>query len=399
MKDDTKLTHAGSSPREHQGVLNPPVYHASTVLAPDLDTFEGKVPVRMRYGRQGTPTTFALEDALTALEGGEGTVLTPSGLAAVGTALMACARAGDHVLISDNVYSPTRQFCDWVLSRYGIEAEYYDPLIGAGIAARIRPNTTVVFTESPGSQTFEVQDLPAIAQAAHTRGVRIIMDNTWGAGYFFKALGHGADLAVHACTKYVSGHSDIMLGAIVCDQGCFSSVRDFARLCGNATAPDDAYLALRGMRTMAVRLQRHQDSGLRIGRWLQDRPEVLRVMHPALSADPGHGLWQRDFTGACGLFGFVLKPVSRQALAAMLDGMRYFGMGYSWGGYESLLIPTFPERYRTATHWEPGGQTMRIHVGLEDPQDLIADLEAGFERLGVGMQPISKARLPTDRNG
>jgi cystathionine beta-lyase len=355
------------------------------VLAPDLDTFEGIKPVRMRYGRQGTPTTFALEDALTALEEGEGTVLTASGLAAVSTALMACVKAGDHVLVADTVYSPTRQFCDRVLSRYGVETEYYDPLIGAGIATRLRPNTAAVFAESPGSQTFEVQDLPAITAVARARGVRVIFDNTWGAGYFFKALRHGADVAVHAGTKYVSGHSDVMLGALVCNKDCLKTVRTFARLCGNATAPDDAYLALRGLRTMAVRLRRHQDSGLRIARWLQRRPEVIRVMHPGLAHDPGHELWHRDFTGACGLFGFVLRPVRRNALAAMLDNMRYFGMGYSWGGYESLLIPTHPERYRSATQWEPDGQTMRLHVGLEDPEDLIADLEAGFERLGAQM--------------
>ncbi len=381
MKDDTKLTHAGSSPFDHQGAVNVPVYHASTVFARDLDTFEGRVPLRMRYGRQGTPTTFALEDALTALEGGAGTILTPSGLAAVSTALMAFVKAGDHILVSDSVYSPTRKFCDRVLSRYGVETEYFDPLLGRRIGNLVRPNTTVVFTESPGSQTFEVQDLAAISDVAHGTGARVILDNTWSAGYFLKAFPHGVDMVVQACTKYVSGHSDVMLGAIVCNQDCVGPVRKFAYLSGNCVAPDDVYLALRGLRTLAVRLQRHQDSGLRIARWLQERPEVLRVMHPALPRDPGHGLWRRDFSGASGLFGFVLRPARREALAAMLNGMRYFGMGYSWGGYESLLIPTYPRKYRTATTWEPGGQTLRIHVGLEDPEDLTADLAAGLERL------------------
>jgi cystathionine beta-lyase len=381
MKDDTRLTHAGLAPFDNEGIINPPVYHASTVLAESLDTFEGRTPARVRYGRSGTPTTFALEEALTVLEDGAGTVLTPSGLSAVSLALLACVEAGDHALIADSVYSPTRNFCEGVLTRFGVEVEYYDPLIGGAIAGLLRPNTKVVFTESPGSQTFEVQDVPAIAAAAQAAGVRVILDNTWGAGYFFKALRHGADLAVHAATKYVSGHSDVMLGAVVCNQATLPRVRTCARLLGNSVGPDDVYLALRGLRTLSVRLRRHQDNALAIARWLRARPEVLRVMYPALPEDPGHGLWRRDFTGACGLFGFVLAPVGRPALAAMLEGMALFGMGYSWGGYESLLIPTRPEKYRSATQWQPGGQTMRIHVGLEDLEDLLADLEAGFERL------------------
>ena len=242
-----------------------------------------------------------------------------------------------------------------------------------------------MFVESPGSQTFEVQDVAAIAQAAHAAGAKVIMDNTWGAGYFFKALDHGVDIVVHAGTKYLAGHSDVMIGAVVCDEDSFRPVRDFARLLGGSVGPDDVYLTLRGLRTLGVRLQRHQDSGLRIARWLQSRPEVDRVIHPALPEDPGYALWQRDFTGACGLFGFVLKTRDREALAAMLKGLRYFGLGYSWGGYESLLIPVQPEKTRTATRWQPAGHTLRIHVGLEDPDDLITDLEAGLQRLNEAL--------------
>ena len=393
MKDDTLLIHAGQSPWDNHGIINPPVYHASTVLFPDLDSFEGRIPRPVVYGRQGTPTTFALEEALTALEGGFGAVLAPSGLAAISTALLASVTAGDHILVSDSVYGPTRRFCDQALSRFGVVTEYYDPLLGAAIAQRLRPNTALVFVESPGSQTFEVQDVAAIAQAAHAAGARVIMDNTWGAGYFFKALAHGVDIVVHAGTKYFSGHADVMIGAVVCHEGSFRPVRNFARLLGGSVGPDDVYLTLRGLRTLGVRLQRHQDSGLRIARWLQSRPEVDRVIHPALPEDPGHALWRRDFTGACGLFGFVLKPRDRRALAAMLKGLRYFGLGYSWGGYESLLIPVQPEKSRTATSWRAAGHTLRIHVGLEDPDDLITDLEAGFERFNQvpgGNQVVSR---------
>jgi len=383
MNDDTLLTHTGLAPFDNDGIVNPPVYHASTVLFPDLDSFEGKTPAKVFYGRHGTPTTFALEQALTALEGGFGTVLAPSGLAAISTVLLACVKQGDHILISDSVYGPTRRFCDLILSRYGIVTEYYDPLIGADIARLLRPNTALVFLESPGSLTFEVQDVPAIAQAATARGVTVIMDNTWGAGYFFKALAHGVDIAVHAGTKYPSGHSDVMIGALVCNQASFERVRHFALLQGGCVGPDDMYLTLRGLRTLGVRLRQHQQSALTIARWLQTRPEVARVLHPGLPDDPGHVLWQRDFSGACGLFGLILHTDSRPALAALLNHMRYFGMGYSWGGFESLLIPTYPHKLRSATRWTAPGYTLRMHVGLEDPADLIADLEAGFARLNA----------------
>lgn len=383
MKEDTKLAHAGRDPHAHHGAVNTPVYHASTILFKTMEQFVGRSSpeVRIKYGLRGTPTSFALEDALTALEGGRGTVLAPSGLQAITMALMAFLKAGDHVLVTDSTYAPTRNFCKSVLADFGIETDYYDPTIGGGIANLLRPNTRIVWTEAPGSQTFEMQDIPAIAAAAHEAGAVVMIDNTWSGGYYFKPLQHGADISVHAATKYVVGHSDVMMGAIICNEKTYDRVKTRAGLFGNFAAPDDVYLALRGFRTMGVRLPRHYENGLRIAEWLLRRPEVAKVMHPALPGDPGHATWKRDFTGASGLFGFVLKAKERARVAAMLDGMTLFGMGASWGGFESLLIPTWPEQNRTATKWQTEGQTMRIHIGLEDPDDLIADLDAGFARL------------------
>ena len=383
MKDDTLVTHAGLDPFANHGIVNPPVYHASTVLSPTFEAFLKRSSAKVRYGRSGTPTSFALEDAVAGLEGGQGAVTAPSGLAAITTVLLACVKAGDHILMTDSAYQPTRKFCDRTLARFGVETEYYDPLIGAGIAGLMRPETSVVFVESPGSHTFEVQDLPAIAEAAHEGGATVIADNTWGAGYYCKPLALGADIVLQAGTKYIVGHADTNIGVAVWKDGeRHGDVRSSLLSLGICSGPDDIYLALRGFRTLAVRLQRHYEHGVRIARWLAQRPEVTRVMHPALEDDPGHDLWKRDFTGACGLFGFVLNTADRGALSAMMDGLKLHGMGSSWGGFESLLIPTWPERSRSATRWEAEGQTMRIHVGLEDPGDLIADLEAGLERLG-----------------
>ena len=381
MKDDTLLTHAGRDPHANFGIVNPPVYHASTVLFPTLDALLSRDKVSVEYGRYGTPTHFALETAMAELERAHGAVILPSGLAAISAALAACVKEGDHILVTDGLYFPTRRFCAEELARFGVETEYYPPEIGADIAALMRPNTSVVFTESPGSQTFEVQDLPAIAAAAHENGATVINDNTWGAGYYFKPLQKGADIVVHAGTKYPVGHADTMLGMVLFNEAAETLIRRSVKNFGWFAGPDDVYLAQRGLRTMGIRLQRHYESGMKVARWLAGQPEVLRMMHPALPDDPGHELWKRDFSGACGLFGFVLNTSDQAALAAMLDGMTYFGMGYSWGGYESLLIPTWPEKSRAAYTWEPGGQTMRIHVGLEDPDDLIADLEAGLDRL------------------
>lgn len=386
MKEDTKITHAGRHPLAHHGAVNPPVYHASTILFPTMESYVGRAAdptVKVRYGRRGTPTTFALEDALSELEGGAGTVLTPSGLQAITMALMAFVRAGDHVLVTDSTYAPTRNFCNRVLAELGVETSFYDPTVGSGIADLLRPNTRVVWAESPGSQTFEVQDIPAIAAAAHAAGAIVLMDNTWSGGYYFKPLRHGVDAVVHAATKYIVGHSDVMMGAIVCNEAAAEQVRTRSALFGNHAAPDDVYLTLRGLRTLGVRMPRHFQNASRVAEWLNARPEVDRVMYPALPDDPGHALWARDFTGASGLFGFVLNKGGPKDVARMLDGLELFGMGSSWGGYESLLIPTAPGHNRTATKWQAAGPSLRIHVGLEDADDLIEDLAKAFERLNA----------------
>ncbi|MFL2688314.1 MAG: cystathionine beta-lyase [Alphaproteobacteria bacterium] len=384
MKDDTKLIHEGRTTYDHVGAVNTPVYHASTILFPTMEKYLSRSTdpnVKVRYGLRGTPTTFSLEDALTSLEGGAGTVLNPSGLQAITMAIMSFVEAGDHILVTDSTYSPCRSFCDKVLSKLGIETEYYDPLIGANIKDLLRDNTKIVWTESPGSQTFEVQDIPAIAAAAHEVGAIVMIDNTWSAGYYFKALAHGVDVSVHASTKYHSGHSDVMMGAIICNKETYERVKGVSGSFGNHAAPDDVYLTLRGLRTMGVRMDRQYKNGLQIAQWIAEQPEVTRVMYPALETDPGHQIWKRDFTGASSLFGFILKETDQKKVGAFLDGMEFFGMGSSWGGFESLLIPTFPNGNRSATEWNHSGQTLRIHIGLEDPDDLIDDLEKGLKRM------------------
>jgi cystathionine beta-lyase len=385
MKTDTLITTAGRNPEANFGIVNPPVYHASTVLYPTLDALEAgqkhREPGKVYYGRSGTPTTFAFEDAVAALDGAYRTLAVGSGVAAVTAAILAFVKSGDHVLMVDNVYGPTRKFCDTLLGRFGVETTYYDPLVGAGIAALIRPNTRVVFLESPGSLTFEMQDVPAIAAAAKSAGVVTIMDNTWATSLFFKPLARGVDVAVQAATKYLGGHSDLMLGVISMQEAHYARIRNSLNELGHHAAPDDCYLAQRGLRTLSVRLQRHQETGIALARWLQRRPEVARVFHPALPDDPGHELWRRDYAGASGLFSFELKPIAREALAAMVDGMKLMGMGYSWGGYESLLLPCNPAPMRSASPWKNHGPLLRVHAGLEDPDDLIADLESGFARM------------------
>ncbi len=390
FKEDTIIVHSGANPRENHGIVNPPVYHASTILAPTLADLRSRRARRFEkgvytYGRQGTPTQAALEEAVAALEGGYRCVTVGSGLAAINVAILAFVQSGDHVLMVDSVYGPARRFCDAFLKRFGVETTYYDPTIGAGIAELMRPNTRVVYTESPGSQTFEVQDIPAIAKAAHAGGAAVIMDNTWSGGLFFKPFTHGVDVSVQAGTKYIGGHSDLMLGTVTTTEELWTKVRQSAADLGAPSGPDDAYLALRGLRTIRVRMQRHHETGLALAHWLATRPEVSRVIHPALETDPGYGLWKRDFAGASGLFSFVLKgPVAESALAAMLDGLELYGMGASWGGYESLILPQDPSHMRTATKWDDPGVMLRVHAGLEDPSDLIADLEHGFERLKRG---------------
>lgn len=385
-KPDTQLAHLGREPKNQHGAINPPVYHASTILFEDVASLRAAKDVRMdrnavTYGRAGTPTTMALQDSVAALEGGYGGIAVSSGLAAVTASIMALVQAGDHVLMTDSVYGPARAFCDSTLARFGVETTYYDPLIAGGIASLIKENTKIVFTESPGSQTFEVQDIPAIAEAAHAAGAAVLMDNTWGTPLYCKSFELGVDVSIHAGTKYIVGHSDAMLGMIVTNEAHYEKVRRCVMSLGHSAAPDDVFLGLRGFRTLSVRLERHHKTGLALASWLQNRPEVARVMHPALPDDPGHALWKRDFSGACGLFGLVLHPVAQSALEAMLDHLELYGMGYSWGGFESLIIPTDPASIRTATEWNAQGPALRIHAGLEDIDDLIADLEAGFERL------------------
>lgn len=383
----TRLAHAGRGLSCKGGqAVNPPVVRASTILFDSVDELLDVQKHRMdpsfvSYGRNGTETTLSLEHAMAELEGGHSCVAVGSGLAAITVALLSQLRQGDHLLMVDSVYAPTRKFCDGFLARFGVETSYYDPLIGRDIAKLLRPNTRAVFVESPGSLTFEVQDVPAIAAVAREAGATVIMDNTWATPLFFRPFDHGVDISVHAGTKYVVGHSDAMLGLVVANEAQAEAVRRQAQEIGHGIGPDDAWLGLRGLRTLAVRLAQHHSNALCVAEWLQGRPEVARVLHPGLPDDPGHALWKRDFTGASGLFGVELQPFAPEGIAAMLNGLEYFGMGYSWGGYESLAIPTFPAKLRGATQWQAKGPLLRLHIGLEDPADLIADLEAGLERL------------------
>src|SRR5712691_2304344 len=384
LKPATRLVVGGRNPSANHGFVNPPVYHASTVLYPTAEDFLARRS-RYRYGRRGTPTSEALEAALRELEGPEcaGVTLLPSGLAAISTALMSTLDAGDHVLVTDSVYQPTRKFCNGVLARYGITTTYYDPLIGGRIAELMQPNTRAVFVEAPGSLSFDMQDVPAIAAAAHAKGAVVLMDNTWATPLYFRPFDKGVDLSIQAGTKYIGGHSDVMLGTVSANAATAKALKDFVGTAGLCVGPDDIYLGLRGLRTMGVRLARHCEAGLKVARWLRDRPEVLRVLHPALESDPGHAIWKRDFTGACGLFSIVLKPVPPAAVNAYLDALTLFGIGASWGGYESLAVPFDGTLARSATHWAPGGPPVRFHIGLEDVSDLIADLERGFAALAL----------------
>lgn len=380
---ETALVTAGRDTEAQKGFVNPPVVRGSTVLYPtadDLHAHRGE----FQYGRLGTPTTKALQEALMALEGPAcaGVGIAPSGLAAISTALLAVLKAGDHLLVCDNAYRPTRNFCDGMLARYGVEISYFDPLIGAGIARLFQPNTKAVLVEAPGSQSFEMPDIPAIAAVAHARGALVIDDNTWATPLVHRSLEQGVDISLQAATKYIGGHSDIMFGTISANAKAWPLIAETLRLTGICAGPDDVFLALRGLRTLAVRLAQHQRSALDIARWLGARPEVIKVLHPALESDPGHAIWKRDFTGASGLFSIVLKPAPQRAVDALLDAVKLFGMGYSWGGFESLIIPFDCAPYRTATTWAPGGPTLRLHIGLEDVEDLKADLERGFEAFG-----------------
>ena len=387
FRRDTLLTHVGGSPTDRHGAVNPPVYRASTILFPTVAEWEAsRVHANrfkvLRYGQLGTPTTFALEEAIATLEGGYRAMLLPSGLAAATTALLALLETGDHLLMTDSAYQPTRHFARVILARYGITTTFYDPRVGADIESLMRPETRVVFLESPGSITFDVQDLPAIANVAHAHGALVAIDNTWATPYFLPAMQLGADVSIIAATKYIGGHSDVLLGTITTTEPLYEPVRAMVAELGYSVSPDDAYLVLRGLRTLGVRLERHQASALQVAEWLQDRPEVKQVLYPALPTDPGHAIWKRDFTGASGLFGVVLHPVPKAAVDVMLNSLRLFGMGASFGGFESLAIPMDSTRLRHLTG-SADNRFIRIHVGLEDPADLIADLEQGFTQLNA----------------
>ena len=385
-KDETLVTHLGRQPERYHGVVNMPVFHASTVLYDSLEAFETRHriadPDAVLYGRMGTPDTFALERAVAELEGGADSIAVPSGLAAISCALLALVEAGDHILMTDAAYRPTRKFCDGTLKRLGVETTYYEPTIDRDIAGLIRANTRLIYAESPGSLTFEMQDIPAIAEIAAARGIALLADTTWATPLHFKAFAHGVDVSIQAGTKYLVGHSDAMLGMITANERYAAQIRRCVRQLGISPGTEEVFLGQRGLRTLAVRLKRHEETGRHLARWLAERPEVAEVCHPALPDFPGHEIWRRDFTGACGLFSFVLdRPYPKQALAAMIEGLELFGLGASWGGYESLVITAYPETFSTARPWQKPGPMLRIHAGLEHPDDLIADLEAGFARL------------------
>src|SRR6202521_2978467 len=377
---ETTLVTAGRDIKAKKGFVNPPVVHGSTVLYPtaeDLHAHRGE----FQYGSRGTPTTKALQEALMALEGPQcaGVGIAPSGLAAITTTLLAVLKAGDHLLVCDNAYRPTRNFCNGLLARYGVETTYFDSQIGTGVGELFRPNTRAVLVEAPGSQSFEMPDIPAIAAVAHARGALVIDDNTWATPLYHRSLEQGVDISMQAATKYIGGHSGIMCSTLSANARAWPLIAEAIQLLGVCAGPDDVFLAIRGLRTLAVRLAQHYKSGLEMARWLAARPEVVRVLHPALESDPGHAIWKRDFTGASGLFSIILKPAPQKAVDALLDAVELFGMGYSWGGFESLVIPFDCAPYRTATDWAPGGPALRLHIGLENVEDLKADLERGFE--------------------
>lgn len=383
----TRLAQLGRMSEAHCGFVNTPVYRGSTVLFKTLDDLE-HMRARYSYGTAGTPTTESLESAWTQITGAAGTVLCPSGLGAVATALLSTLSQGDHLLMPDSVYLPTRALCSNLLERFGVETTFYDPLLGAALESLVRPNTSTIFMESPGSQTFEIQDVPRITEFAARRGIKTIIDNTWATPLFFAAHRHGCDLSVEAGTKYLSGHSDMLLGLVSANAALWPALKKTARSMAMVPGAEECYLALRGMRTLHVRLKEAQSGGLRMANWLHSQPEVMTILHPAFPSCPGHELWKRDFSGCTGVFSIILRPgFTRADLSAMLDDLSVFAMGYSWGGFESLIIPFDCAAYRTATRWNPGGLALRLQIGLEDIDDLKADLRAGLDRLSARNGP------------
>lgn len=390
MKKETKIINAGRQSKWTRGVVNPPVERASTVVFDSVKQMKHATANRgnqvLFYGRRGTSTSFAFADAMTELEGGAGCAIYPSGTAAITNAILAFVKTGDHILMVDNTYEPTRDFCDNVLKRMGVATTYYDPMIGAGIEALIQSNTRILFLESPGSITMEVQDVPTMAAIAHKHNCMVMLDNTWSAGVNFQPFDFGVDISIQAATKYIVGHSDVMLGTAVASEEYWPTLRENSYLMGQCTSPDDLYLAMRGIRTLAVRLKQHQESALKIANWLQTREEVGQILHPAFKSCPGHEFFKRDFSGSNGLFSFVLTRGDQQSLNALLDGMEHFKMGYSWGGFESLILGnTNVGRIRTVTQWDNTYPLIRLHVGLENVDDLIEDLTKGFDRLNQAL--------------
>ncbi len=378
---DTQLAHCGLNPRANFGFVNPPVVHASTVVFDSVETMQNR-SAPYSYGRRGTPTTDALTQALCTLENAAGVALAPSGLAAISLALLSVTKAGAHILVADSVYDPTRYVCDHFLKRFDVAVTYYDPLIGDNIVGLCRDNTVAIFTESPGSRTFEVQDIPAICAVARPRDIAVIMDNTWATPLHCKPLALGVDLSIQAGTKYIGGHSDIMLGTIAANEIYWPALSDLCGNTGMTAGPDDVYLALRGLRTMGVRLERHHKNTMAVINWLRTHDKVHRILYPALAEDPGHTIWRRDFTGATGLFGVELVPARQSSVHAFLDSLRYFGLGFSWGGFESLIMPC-DKTPRTVRPHDDTYPLLRLHVGLEDPRDLIDDLAQGLARVEV----------------
>ncbi|MCF1429132.1 MAG: cystathionine beta-lyase [Shewanella sp.] len=390
-KKDTRIVSAGRDNQWTKGVINPPVFRASTIV---FDTMEQmrqaathKADGAMFYGRRGTPTHFAFQSAIAELEGGVGTALYPSGAAAISGALLSFLKSGDHLLVVDSVYQPTRDLCDNLLAGFGIETTYYDPLIGEGIAELIRPNTKMLFLESPGSITMEVQDVPTLCRIAHEHGLVTILDNTWASPINSRPFEMGVDISIQAATKYIAGHSDVMIGTATANFRYWRQLQENSYLMGQCTSPDDVFLAARGLRTLGVRLAQHEKNALTVANWLASRPEVDHLRHPAFTSCPGHEFFKRDFSGSNGLFSFVLKQGSQAATTAFVEGMAHFKMGFSWGGYESLILAISGiDKIRSATPWDSSKPLIRLHIGLEDPQDLIADLAAGFGRFNAVMQ-------------
>ena len=388
MKKETKVVEAGRSSKWTNGTVNPPVQRASTVVFDSVKDMKAaavnKTNQTLFYGRRGTTTSFAFSDAMVEIEGGAGCALYPSGTAAITNAIISFVKTGDNILMVDSAYEPTRDYCDKILLKMGVTTTYYDPLIGKGIEALIQDNTTIIFLESPGSITMEVQDVPGIAEVAHKHDCVVMLDNTWGAGINFRPFDYGVDVSIQAATKYIVGHSDVMLGTATATEKYWPQLRENSYIMGQCTSPDDLYLALRGIRTLSVRLNQHQKSALKIANWLAKRPEVETVLHPALPSCPGHEYFERDFTGSNGLFSFVLNRGTQAAITELLDGMKHFKMGYSWGGFESLILAISGiNTMRTVTDWNYEFPLIRLHVGLENVDDLIEDLEKGFERLNA----------------